>query len=108
VPKGTVIIREGDEGDSCFYLGEGTVKVHRKGVLLNLIKPSECFGEMAYIRGGDMPRHATVEATSDVLLGEFRPLELMQMSPNAQLALTRAFVRNLVDRLQLANTKLTQ
>jgi serine/threonine protein kinase len=107
-PKGTVILREGDEGESCYFLAEGAVKVHRKGVLLNVIKQSECFGEMAYIHRGDIPRHATVEATSDVLLAEFRPLELMQMSANAQLHLTRAFVRNLVDRLQLANAKLIE
>jgi eukaryotic-like serine/threonine-protein kinase len=107
-PKGAVILREGDEGESCYFLAEGSVKVHRKGVLLNVIKQSECFGEMAYLHRGDIPRHATVEVTSDVLFAEFRPLELMQMSANAQLHLTRALARNLVDRLQLANAKLIQ
>ncbi len=107
VPKGTTVLRENDEGDSFYYLAEGEVKVTRKGRRLNVIKPSECFGEMAYIREGDMPRHATVEATSDLLLAEFRPLTLMQMGLNAQLQLTRALVRNLADRLETANTRIT-
>jgi serine/threonine protein kinase len=106
VKKGTVVLRENEDGDSFFYVAEGSLKVHRKGILLNLVRQSECFGEMAYIHGGDVARHATVEATSNLLLAEFRPLDLMQMSLNAQLQLTRALVRNLADRLQLANTKL--
>jgi hypothetical protein len=105
-PKGMVVLRENDQGDSFFYLAEGRVKVTRKGRLLNVLKPTECFGEMAYIREGDAPRQATVEAISDLLLAEFRPLTLMQMDPNAQLQLTRALVRNLADRLEAANTKI--
>ena len=72
-----------------------------------MLKKTECFGEMAYIREGDARRQATVQATSELLLAEFRPLTLMQMDLNAQLQLTRALVRNLADRLELANTKIT-
>ena len=107
VPKGKVVLREDDRGDSFFYLAQGEVKVTRKGRLLNVLKETECFGEMAYIREGDAPRQATVEATSGLLLAEFRPFTLMQMDPKAQLQLTRALVRNLADRLELANTKIT-
>jgi hypothetical protein len=41
-----------------------------------------------------------------LLLAEFRPEALAAMSVGAQLQLTRALVRNLVDRLELANTRL--
>jgi serine/threonine protein kinase len=105
-PKATVVMKEGDEGDSFFFLAQGGVKVTREGHLLNLVGQSECFGEMAYIRGGDIARHATVETMGDVLLAEFRPLTVMQMSVGAQLHLMRALVRNVVDRLELANTRL--
>ena len=63
---------------------------------------------MAYIRGGEMPRHATVEAMTGILLAEFEPESLGRMSLGAQLQLTRALVRNLVDRLDLANARLTK
>lgn len=102
------VIRENEKGESFFFLAQGQVKVTRQGRLLNMINERECFGEMAYIRGGSMPRHATVEALTDVLLAEFEPVTLNAMSTGAQLQLTRALVRNLVDRLELANTRLAR
>jgi len=75
------------------------------GRLLGLLSPGECFGEMAYIRGGAEPRQATVEATSNVLLAEFEPGALGEMTLGAQLQLMRALVRNVVDRLVFANRR---
>ena len=102
------IVRESESGDSFFLLAEGQAKVTRQGRLLNLVNESECFGEMAYIRGGTLPRHATVESMTPLLLAEFGPQSLAQMSVGAQLQLTRALVRNLVDRLELANSRLAR
>jgi eukaryotic-like serine/threonine-protein kinase len=103
-----ILIRENDPGESFFFLAHGQVKVTRQGRLLNMINERECFGEMAYIRGGELPRHATVESLTDILLAEFDPTTLGQMSTGAQLQLTRALVRNLSDRLDLANTRLAK
>jgi len=72
------------------------------------VHEGECFGEMAYIRGGEDPRHATVEAMTDLIVAEFQPATLEAMSVGAQLHLTRALVRNTVDRLVLANTRITR
>jgi len=102
------IIRENEPGKSFFFLAQGQVKVTLGGQLLNTISEGESFGEMAYIRGGEMPRHATVEAMTAILLAEFEPEALSKMSLGAQLQLTRALVRNLVDRLELANARLTK
>jgi tRNA A-37 threonylcarbamoyl transferase component Bud32 len=107
VDKGKTIVRENDKGTSFFFLAEGEVKVTRGGRLLNVVNPSECFGEMAYIWGGALPRHATVESMTPLVLAEFDPAALQRMSGGAQLQLTRALVRNLVDRLVLANTRVT-
>ncbi|MNC96224.1 Cyclic nucleotide-binding domain protein [compost metagenome] len=78
----------------------------RQNRLLNTIKAGECFGEMAWIRGGEEPRHATVSAVTDVLIAEFQPEALDKMTQQAQLHLTRALVRNVTDRLVLANERL--
>ncbi|MBI5911772.1 MAG: protein kinase [Betaproteobacteria bacterium] len=102
------IIRENEPGTSFFFLAQGQVKVTLEGRLLNTISEGESFGEMAYIRGGEMPRHATVEAMTGILLAEFEPEALARMSLGAQLQLTRALVRNLVDRLDLANARLAK
>jgi serine/threonine protein kinase len=108
VPAKQPIIRENDPGKSFFFLAQGQVKVTLDGRLLNTIGEGECFGEMAYIRGGEMPRHATVESVTSILLAEFEPEALARMSLGAQLQLTRALVRNLVDRLELANARLAK
>jgi serine/threonine protein kinase len=107
VDKGRTIVRENDKGRSFFFLAEGEVKVTKAGRLLNVVNRSECFGEMAYIWGGELPRHATVESMTKLLLAEFDPAALAKMSGGAQLQLTRALVRNLADRLVLANTRVT-
>ena len=108
VPAKQAIVRENEAGKSFFFLAQGQVKVTIEGRLLNTISEGECFGEMAYIRGGEMPRHATVEAMTGILLAEFEPESLARMSLGAQLQLTRALVRNLVDRLDLANARLAR
>ncbi|MFM9967890.1 MAG: protein kinase domain-containing protein [Burkholderiales bacterium] len=107
VERGRTLIQENEPGASFFFLAKGQVKVIRNGRLLNMVGESECFGEMAYISGGKMPRHANVESMTDLLLAEFEPSALDAMSQGAQLQLTRALVRNLADRLQLANSRLT-
>lgn len=108
LPARTVVIDEGAPGQSFFFLAQGEVKVTRQGRLLNLISAGECFGEMGYIRGGDLPRQATVEAMTDIVVAEFEGAALERMSEGCQLHFTRALVRNLVDRLALANSRLSR
>lgn len=101
-----VVVRENDPGTHFFLLAAGSAKVMRRERLLNLINEGEFFGEMAYILGRQQ-RHATVVATTDLLLAEFKPEALARISLGAQLQLTRGLARNLVERLALANTRLT-
>jgi tRNA A-37 threonylcarbamoyl transferase component Bud32 len=108
IAKGRAIVREDTPGASFFFLAKGQAKVTRQGRLLNMINEGECFGEMAFIRGGEEPRHATVEAMTDVVLAEYEPETLENMSLAAQLHLTRALVRNTVERLALANTRIAR
>ena len=104
--KNRVVVREKEKGSSFFFLASGQAKVTLAGRLLNMVNGGECFGEMAWITGGEQPRHATVESMTDCLLAEFEPPALDKMSIGAQLQLTRALVRNVSDRLALANTRI--
>jgi serine/threonine protein kinase len=106
VDPGATVVAENAQGASFFFLAQGQVKVVRQARLLNMIDQGEFFGEMAYIRGGSEPRHATVQSVKESLLAEFEPAALARMTVGAQLHLTRALTRNLVDRLQLANSRL--
>ena len=104
VPGKQTIFRENELGKKLYFLGKGQAKVSRRGRVLNKINEGECFGEMAYIYDGNRPRHGTVESETDVLLAEYAPQAISAMSLGSQLYLTRALVRNLADRLELANT----
>ncbi|HUQ24075.1 MAG TPA: serine/threonine-protein kinase [Burkholderiales bacterium] len=105
--KAKKIVKEKDKGTSFFFLAKGEAKVTKGPRLLNMVSGTEFFGEMAWIAGGEA-RHATVESHTDVLLAEFEPQALDRMSLGAQLQLTRALVRNVADRLELANTRLAR
>jgi hypothetical protein len=102
------LLREGEAGASFYFLASGEVKVTQKGKLLNLVNGREFIGEMAWICGGLLPRQATVDAMTELLVAEFDPAALAKISPAAQLHLTRALVRNLAERLALANTRLAR
>ena len=106
--KTRAIIREKEKGSSFFFLASGQAKVTLAGRLLNMVNGGECFGEMSWITGGEQPRHATVESMTDCLLAEFEPPALDRMSVGAQLQLTRALVRNVTERLALANTRIAK
>jgi serine/threonine protein kinase len=108
VPKAAAIVQEDESGKSFFFLAKGEAKVTKSRKLLNMVSSGEWFGEMAYI-GSDGPRrHATVEAMTELLLAEFEPDALETMSLSAQLQLARALMRNVTDRLALANVRLVR
>jgi serine/threonine protein kinase len=103
----TGIVRESDPGRSMFFLARGDVKVTQAGRLLNVIGTGEFFGEMGYICGGDLPRQATVESMTEVILAEFEATALDKMSKPCHGSFMRALVRNLADRLALADIRIT-
>jgi len=108
VAKGKPVLQEDERGKSFFFLAKGEAKVIKRKKLLNMVNGGECFGEMAYIGGGEQRRNATVEAVTELLLAEFEPSALDKMSLGAQLQLTRALMRNVTDRLALANIRLAR
>lgn len=107
LPAHSQIIRENEPGDSLFFLAKGQAKATKQGRPLNLIGAGECLGEMSYIREG-MARQATVETLTEAVVAEFGSAEIERISVNTQLHFTRAIVRTLVERLELANTRVAQ
>lgn len=66
VEAGTVIVREGDEGDRFYIVVEGKLEVSHEGVSLSEMEPGGYFGEIALLR--DVARTATVTAETDAVL----------------------------------------
>ncbi len=108
LPAHRVIVRENAPGHNLLFLAQGQAKATKQGHLLNLIDAGECFGEMNYIREGDTTRQATVESLTEVVFAGFENAALERMSPACQLHFTRALVRNLVERLEFANLRISR
>lgn len=103
-----VLIQEGDVGSSFFILAEGEVKVTKQDRLLNVLKAGECFGEMAYLGKQKFQRSASVLAMADITVIEIRAETLAQASEICRHHFHGAFLELLVDRLSMANTRMSQ
>ena len=108
VPPKSTIVRESDAGQSLCFVGAGEVKVLKEGRLLNVLGPGEYFGEMAFVKEGVIPRQATVESITDVVLAEFEPSAIKNLTVNCHLELTTALLHALVDRLAMADTRMVR
>lgn len=77
--KGTILFREGDEGNKMFIIHKGKVKVFRtiKGIerVLAVFEKGEFFGEMAIFT--KRPRSASIEVIEDSILIELTEDQLL-------------------------------
>jgi serine/threonine protein kinase len=111
-PAGTTLIRENDSGDFFYILASGQAKVIKRGKLLNLIESGECFGDMAFLshtlKGNASPRTADVVTLNPSTSIKLTHEALATASQTCKYRFDRAFLGILVDRLTLANNRLTQ
>jgi len=107
VRSGTALLREGEAGDFFCILIDGEMHVSKNKKLLTVLGPGECFGEMAYLSLNGHQRGATVSANQDSRILRMRVADLDHASLTCRSKFDRAFIGILVDRLNLANTRLT-
>jgi serine/threonine protein kinase len=105
---GQVLIKEGDIGKSFFILAAGEVKISKGGKLLNVLRAGDCFGEMAYLGKKQFQRTASVTSATDITVIEIKAEALAQASELCRHNFNGAFLEILVDRLSMANTRLSQ
>ena len=106
LPPGQVILREGEDGDHFCIIASGQVKVTRRNKLLNILDTGECFGEMAYL-GEDKRRGADVSTMSDSKVITIPTAALATASDATRHQFDSAFLSILVERLTLANVRLS-
>lgn len=106
VKPGELVIREGEIGDAFFVLASGDVKVTKSSKLLNVLAAGDCFGEMAYLSETENVRGADVNAMTDADIITISTEALRRASDNCRHQFDRAFLRILIERLALANTRL--
>jgi CRP-like cAMP-binding protein len=99
VPKGKVLVRQGDPGRECFVIAEGKAKATIRGKGSAVLGPGSFFGEMALLDQG--PRSATVTAESDMhllVLGSREFSALINEVPTVAVRM----MRGLAERLRAA------
>jgi len=105
MPHGTAVMREGEFGDSLFIVADGTVRVHKAGQNLALLKKGDCVGEMALLDHAPRSADVTVEEDAALLrIGREDFNEVTAMNPE----IMQGIVRLLVRRLREANEKVAR
>jgi serine/threonine protein kinase len=107
VRKGKLILHEGEQGREFFIIGNGVVKVIKRGLLLSILSRGDCFGEMAHLSERDFVRTTDVVADSDVTLIGINPDGLERATTGCRFQIDDAFLRLLVKRLDVANTRIS-
>jgi len=107
LPANTVIMRDGEKGDFFCILASGEVRVTKHKKLLNVLPAGECFGEMAYLGRFGRERGADVSTLSDSQVITIWIEDLAKASDACRHRFDRAFMGILVERLSLANARLT-
>ena len=102
----TVLISEGDLGDSFFILAKGAVRVTRGKRLLNVLGAGDCFGEMSYLAKKDGPRSASITTVGESIVMKIRAADLATASQSCRRLFDRKFLETLVARLESANQQL--
>jgi serine/threonine-protein kinase len=97
VPRGKVVVAEGEISDTFYIILSGKLRIQKGDQDIALVVDGECFGEMAYIAG--QPRYATVVADTDCILMEMTPDLVEQFSRDIQFLFFKNFAMTLVRRL---------
>ena len=104
---GETLMKEGEAGTYFCVLAEGQIKVTKRGKLLNVLDTGECFGEMAYLQKKGNRRGADVTVIADATVISVPTEKLDQASDACKHHFDRAFMEILVERLTMANVRLS-
>jgi len=106
IPAKTVIIREGDSGESFYLLVQGEVDVSVQGKSINTVSRGRCFGELLYFSDRVAQRTTTITSITDLTVVEIKTIALKVASSACQVSFQKAFMRVLIERLTQTNAKL--
>ncbi|MDJ0988910.1 MAG: serine/threonine-protein kinase [Desulfobacterales bacterium] len=98
MPKGKVIVTEGDIDDTFYVLLKGKVRIRKDNEVIAKVRAGECFGEMAYIAG--QARNATASTATECLLMKINATLLDKAPESIQLLFFKNFARTLSYRLE--------
>ena len=97
VPKGKVVVTEGEIDDSFYIILSGRVVVQKSKKMIAQIGRGECFGEMSYLSG--QARTASVAADTDCIMMKISAILLDKSPETVQLHFLKNFAMTLLNRL---------
>src|SRR6266581_3756839 len=100
---GRRLMSEGEHGDSFAVLVAGEVAVTKHGHLLGVLGAGDCFGDMAYLAPANRSRAADVTAVGEATILSLGTEPLQRASTGCRHNVDRAFLRILIERLEVAN-----
>jgi serine/threonine protein kinase len=104
----TTLIREGEAGDTFYFLAEGEVDVTLNGKSLATVKAGRCFGELLYFADQAQRRTTTVTTRGPITVMEVKADTMRAASDACQSAFNKACMRVLIERLVYSNQRLAQ
>jgi hypothetical protein len=103
---GTVVMKDGEPGEFFCFLAEGELRVTKRGQMLGILTPGDCFGEMAVTRRSNRIRGADVMAQTRSRLVTIRADALRHASDSCRMHFYQSFLDVLSTRLHQANARL--
>ena len=97
IPKGKVIVSEGEIDDTFYIILSGRAAVKKNKENIAFITRGECFGEMSYL--GGRSRASTVAADTNCVLLKISATLMDKSSGRIQLVFLKRFAKTLVNRL---------
>jgi serine/threonine protein kinase len=107
VSPGTMVMKDGEIGDSFCFLTDGELRVAKKGRTLSILEPGDCVGEMAVIGRADHQRGADVIAQTTARVVTISGDGLRSASDTCRMHFYQAFLEVLAGRLSQANIRLS-
>jgi len=107
VTPGTVVMKDGEPGEFFCFLVDGELRVTKKGRILSVLSPGDCFGEMAVIGRGPHMRGADVVAETEAKVVTIPGKSLAAASDVCRMHFYQSFLQVLTGRLAMANSRLS-
>ena len=104
----TLVMKDGEPGDSFAFLLDGELDVGKRGTILGKLEPGDCFGEMAVIRRGGRVRGADVVTLTTAKVVTISGEALRHASDTCRMHFYQAFLDVVASRLDSVNARLAR
>lgn len=106
IAAGTVLMKDGEQGDRLYVLAEGELAISKSGRTLTILTGGECCGEMSVVARERKLRANDVIAPTDSLLCAIDGERIRRASETCRMRFYEAFLQVLASRLSAANVRL--